>query len=294
VSTLSADDWPVELCRDRVHRAGEVRDAIGDEWSQYMDAAVQPRRFSLVRADAANAWTFTVNTLVPMPLRLSTLFGEWLYLLRAALDGIVYSLGVRDSGQDPPPAQRSLQFPILLDPVKYDGTDHRGKLQALSDTTFGLPRQVQPFNAQPDHLSNVLWWREELASIDRHRRGHALAPQIISARVGLREPLRLVKNHLPQPIEKPVPVDEWQPMPIIDFEAPPDWEEFQIRDHIDITDALTTVLDVPEWVDRAGAAMASQDLGQRMARCELFILYNVIDPLAAGSATQSPPTLNGG
>ncbi|MDT5258885.1 MAG: hypothetical protein QOD10_3965 [Mycobacterium sp.] len=64
-----------------------------------------------------------------MPVQLSTLFGEWLYLLRAALDGIVYHLAVRDSGQNPPPAERSLQFPVFLDPAKYDSADHRGNLR---------------------------------------------------------------------------------------------------------------------------------------------------------------------
>jgi hypothetical protein len=134
-----------------------------------------------------------------MPVRLSTLFGEWLYLLRAALDGLVYYLAVRESGQSPPPAERSNHFPIFTDVTKYDSPDHRGKLQALSDPTFAALRHVQPFNAQPDHRSNVLWWLEELARIDRHRRGHALAPHIVNARGEVAGVARDLAGRRPQP-----------------------------------------------------------------------------------------------
>ncbi|WP_406816739.1 hypothetical protein [Mycobacterium sp. M23085] len=255
-----------------------------DGWNEYMGADERPRQFDLAKSDTeANTWTFFVKTHVPMPVRLSTLFGEWLYQLRAALDGFVFYLGVRDSGQNPPPAERSLQFPVMLDSVKYDGTDHRGKLQALSDTTFGHLRYVQPFNAHPDHRANVLWWLEELARIDRHRRGHALAPHIVKSRIGLKPPLRLISQHLPQLATQRVPIDEWAPMPIIDFEAPADWEVFQVREHMDISDALTNEIDVTEWAAGAAPPMSTVDLGRRMTICESFVLNGLIDPVATGN-----------
>jgi hypothetical protein len=216
-----------------------------------------------------------------MPVRLSTLFGEWLYLLRAVLDGMVYYAAVRDSGQNPPPAERSIYFPVSLDATKYDSADHRGKLQALSDTTYAMLRRVQPFNARPDHRSNVLWWLEELARIDRHRRGHALASHIINVRIGLTKPLKLTNSHLPEPEPaKRIPIDESAPTPILDFEAPANWGELQIRQHMDISDAMTSVLDVTEWAAGATLPMRSLDLGERMAFCERSLLDGVINPLA--------------
>lgn len=74
-----------------------------------------PRQFGLV-AEADTRWTFVINTIEPMPVRISALFGEWLYLLRAALDGAAYYVAVRDSGQNPPPNERSIYFPIKTDP----------------------------------------------------------------------------------------------------------------------------------------------------------------------------------
>lgn len=158
------------------------------------------RRFGLLAdAESGTRWTLVINTNEPMPVRISTLFGEWLYLLRAALDGVAYYAAVRDSGQNPPPNERSIYFPIKTDATKYDSTGHMEALKALSNTTFADLRTVQPFNAQPDHMSNVLWWIEELARIDRHRRGHALAAHIVNVRVGLRPPLKLIAHHLPEP-----------------------------------------------------------------------------------------------
>lgn len=270
-----------EVLRDRVHRASEIREAIGIVWSEYMGQQEQPRRFALVPGGTDKSWTLVVNTLVPMPVRLSTLFGEWLYLLRAALDGLTYYLAVRDSGQNPPPAERNIYFPIKTDASKYDSSGHRSNLQALSNPTFALLRQVQPFNAQPDHKSNALWWIEELARIDRHRRGHALAPHIIASRVRLRQPLRLIKSYLPEPATRAVPINESSPMPILDFEAPNNFGELQVRQHMEIGDALTNILDVTEWVADASEPMASADLNWRMAFCESFVLDGLIEPFMA-------------
>lgn len=276
------ETFDIEVCRDRVHRAGEIRDEMGSEWNEYMGQDPHPRRFALSRGETETSWTFALHTLIPMPVRLSTLFGEWLYLLRAALDGIVYHLAVRDSGQNPPPAERSIYFPVSIDATKYDSSDHRGKLQALSDTTYELLRRVQPFNAKPDHRANVLWWLEELARIDRHRRGHALAPHIINARIALTELLRFTNGYLPEPMRR-VPIDESAPMPILGFEAPADFGELQVRQHMDISEALTSALDVTEWAAGATAPMTSVDLGERMAFCEQFVLNGVINPLATGT-----------
>jgi hypothetical protein len=72
-------------------------------------------------------------------------------------------------------------------------------------------------------------------------------------------------------------------MPILDFEAPSGWGELQIRQHMDISEAMTSVLDVTEWAAGATSPMRSLDLGERMAFCERFVLDGVINPLVTGS-----------
>ncbi|MCU1645408.1 MAG: hypothetical protein JWN03_5683 [Nocardia sp.] len=280
VSSIGDGQWAVDVCRERVRRASEIRAEIGAEWARHLTD--HPRRFDVVRGDTDTSWTFVVETLTPMPVRLSALFGEWLYELRAALDGIVYYLAVRDSGQNPPPAERGIFFPVFTDPAKYDDTNHRGRMKALSDESFALLRQVQPFNAQPDHGSNVLWWLEELARIDRHRQGHALAPHIEKIKIGHRKPLQPVGGILAE-AHKLIPIDESVPTPILNLESPAGWEAQQVRDHLDITEAITSRLDVTEWVRNSTAPMKSLELSQRMVRCEQFVLEVVINPLATGN-----------
>ncbi|XVA03269.1 hypothetical protein ACQ86I_05815 [Prescottella equi] len=275
---MTADDWPVEILRDRVDRAGELRAEIGHVWNEYL--ATKPRQLGAVPA-SDDSWFFVIKTVQPMPTRLSTLFGEWLYELRSALDGLAYHLAVRDSGKNPPPAEPGIYFPIFTDAEKFDSRDHRGRMKALSDDTFRLLRHIQPFNAAPDHMSNVLWWLNRLAMIDRHRRGHALAAHIVNIRVGLAEPLQLVRSLAPDPF-RPIPVDESEPTPILEFKAPLGWSEMQIRDHIDYSNATSNVLDVTEWARDASRPMARLELEQRMRWCESYILDEIINPLVNG------------
>lgn len=275
----------VDVCRDRVLRAIEIRGQMVNVWNEYIGR--QPRRFWLVPGNESNRWVLVLRTLEPMPTRLSTLFGEWLYELRAALDGILYHLAVQDSGQNPPPAERSLMFPIFDDETKFDDPNHRGRLKALSDQTFELLRHVQPFNAQPDHRSNVLWWLEELSRIDRHRYGHALAPYIDRVRVGIRPPLVMTQHFMPEPFEA-FPIDESEPLPMIEVEAPGEWEMRDVQRHLDISDIANSFIDVPEWASRSGRVMSRLDLGERMARCEEHVLYGIVDPLATGDITLTP------
>lgn len=278
MNTVTTD---VEVLRDRIRRAGEIRESIGTLWNDYLGR--HPRLFGLVaQPDSETHWTLVINTVEPLPVRISTLFGEWLYLMRAALDGTMYYVATRDSGENPPPNEKSLYFPIMTDAAKFDSQGHRGALAALSDATFAALRSAQPFNAQPDHMGNVLWWVDELARIDRHRRGHALAAHIEKMRVGLQPPVALVRHHLPELATRRVPIDETAPMPLLDLEAPADFDELTIRDHLDISNATENVLDVTEWVSRAARPMATDDLSTRMAICEWFVGKEIVEPLLNG------------
>ena len=147
IHSMASNTPDIEVLRDRVIRASEVRVSIGTLWNEYMER--QPRRFGLV-ADAESGTAGlsyqhdrTDARTDQRPVR------RWLYLLRAALDGTAYYVAVRDSGQNPPPNERSIYFPIKTDPAKYDSQGHRQGLIALSDSTFADLRTVQPFNASP-------------------------------------------------------------------------------------------------------------------------------------------------
>jgi hypothetical protein len=106
--------------------------------------------------------------------------GEALYQLRAALDACIYDAAVRDSGQDPPPGDDKLEFPICL---TEDGYKSSGpKIKPLSDDHKAIVRSVQPCfrDTAPATLHRVidcLHLLNEWARIDRHRHFHFLGHQ---------------------------------------------------------------------------------------------------------------------
>lgn len=273
--------WGVEVCRDRVKRAGEIRDEIGRVWDAYIATPLQPKAFDLVPGDVDGQWTLVLATVVPMPNRVSTLFGEWLYLLRAALDGFAYHLAVRDSEIDPPPNERLIYFPIKETAEKYDNLNHRANLRALSDETFARLREFQPFNSPAGPQSNWLWWIEELARSDRHRRGHVLAPHATRARIGTWGPLSDMKFRLPG--NNPVPLEESGPMPILDLRAPVHFNKGQVAGHMRIKDSMQIVIDVTGWRADAPPPMNSYDLGDRMHFCEKHVLVDIIGQTTDGT-----------
>jgi hypothetical protein len=276
VSTLE----DIEVLRDRVRRASEVRESIGKLWNEYLSQ--HHWYFGLIPdPDSDTRWTLVIRTVEPLPVRISTLFGEWLYLLRAALDGTMYYVAIRDSGQNPPPNEKSLYFPIMTDAAKFDSPTHRGSLSALRDSTFADLRCVQPFNS-PDHRANILWWINELARIDRHRRGHSLAAHIDRTRIGTVLPVTALRHRLFESSSSRVPIDETTPVPILDLKAPAYFDEQDVIDHLDINAPIENVLDVTRWYRESSPPMSSTDLSRRMMICEWFIGKEIIAPILDG------------
>lgn len=96
------------------------------------------------------------------PAIINILIGEIIYNLRAALDYLVYELGILDSGK----AQERCQFPIESTPKGW--TKHEASwLMGLSDVHKAAIESLQPYNGCK--------WTEllrEISNIDKHRRLH--------------------------------------------------------------------------------------------------------------------------
>ena len=60
--------------------------------------------------------------------------------------------------------------------------------------------------------------------------------------------------------------------------------------HLDISNAANSFVDVPEWASRASKTMSAMGLAERMARCELQVLGGIVLPLATGNIKLVPST----
>lgn len=157
-----------EGCWARLDRAVEHRDQFGDEWAAFLEQ--HPYEVS-VRVDDDGLGTVSITRHEPIPPRLPLLVGEFLYELRAALDNCLYEVAVLHSGQNPPPGESVLQFPIYNDPAGW--TRNLYRLRHLSDEHREMLERIQPYNAQRQDL-NGLSLLNRLARSDRHRALHLI------------------------------------------------------------------------------------------------------------------------
>jgi hypothetical protein len=127
--------------------------------------------------------TLDVDQIEPLPESLELELGEYLYQLRAALDGSVYASAIQDSGQNPPPKASSIEFPICESKEEWPKQSRKiARLNAGRQRFIGV---TQPFAEPPLEASllvlnsnRCLRLLNELARIDRHRRLHTLIAAI--------------------------------------------------------------------------------------------------------------------
>lgn len=97
-------------------------------------------------------------------------FGEILYQLRAALDSCVYDCAILQTGQDPPPNERDLQFPICTTPKSFNNC--HGQISPLSNDLRVFIESIQPYHTAPAkeaEMGRILGILNDWARIDRHR-----------------------------------------------------------------------------------------------------------------------------
>lgn len=99
---------------------------------------------------------------------------RWAVLLGDALDHIVYSLAIHETGEDPPADDAKLAFPICSDATYF--AKAKWRIRSLTDTTQTAIEKSQPYNRlKPGQWFMPIWWLAQLNDIDKHRLAH-LAP----------------------------------------------------------------------------------------------------------------------
>jgi hypothetical protein len=163
-------------CDARINRAVHHSNEAAKLWNS-LDITHLLAVSLFVKDDGAG--TLDVDQVEPLPENLELELGEYLYQLRAALDGSVYASAVQDSGQNPPPKASSIEFPICEN--KEEWPRQSRKIALLNDGRRRFIEVTQPFAEPPLEASlmvlnsnRCLRFLNELARIDRHRRLHTL------------------------------------------------------------------------------------------------------------------------
>jgi hypothetical protein len=168
---------PFDSCWERIRRADVHRDTFADIWNKFIEEEGSYDTWLNMNDDGAG--TLCVRAARDLPATLSLELGEAIYQLRAALDGTVYIAASLDAGQNPPPDENWLEFPICDSAGDFK---KRGKYIApLSDERKRIVESVQPYNA-PEldsglkvyNFNRTLGILNNWARIDRHRRLHVV------------------------------------------------------------------------------------------------------------------------
>jgi len=134
----------LDRCLAGLRRAEEDRKDLYEELVRWKDSdsyVVTPR----VNAERTRH-SLVVHLKRPLPgEQLSLLAGNCIHSLRSSLDHLVYDLAVHATKSDPPPAERTLQFPILDSAERFEAACARGQLSGLSTATMAAIESAQPY-----------------------------------------------------------------------------------------------------------------------------------------------------
>ena len=89
---------------------------------------------------------------------------------RCALDYLIYTIAVFESGLNPPPHERTLAFPITDCKTNFDEAVSKGKLGEISKPVRAVVESLQPYNRpHPELALPLLRILRDLNNTDKHR-----------------------------------------------------------------------------------------------------------------------------
>lgn len=153
-------------CSAKMRRAEEHLEAIKDKIRAWHNT----NPYRLVRQTDAKLTRHSIVAKFdrkPPIARLQLLAGDCAHAFRSALDHLVYAVAVFQSGIDPPPDERRLQFPIA-DTVKAFG-DQAWRIKALSTAVRTEIESLQPYHRSNPYVPPFLSVLREFDDSDKHR-----------------------------------------------------------------------------------------------------------------------------
>jgi hypothetical protein len=175
----------------KVKRADEHFEALQTELGRFWDENADPIERKLEDEGRKHVVYLTLRK-EPDLARWGLLIGDCVQNLRAALDHVVYARAILESGQDPPPDERRLQFPIC------DTTTHLAqqewRIASLSQAYRERIYAAQPYETGNDLAIAPLRLLRDMNDADKHRLVTPALFQARSARVEWSAPAELPES----------------------------------------------------------------------------------------------------
>jgi hypothetical protein len=186
----------------RIDRALLHGRAISKGWKSIFDPFAQPE----IERRGETQYVAKVKLKREDSNDLSLELGEYVYQLRAALDGVAFEVMVLETS-DPPPKENRVEFPIYDDPERFKNAPFIKYPQFPLEVKDWL-ESLQPYNlgksSDPDtnELTRRLKLLHALSRKDRHRRLHV----VIGALSELKPHFRFTPNITISNVQ-PIPID---------------------------------------------------------------------------------------
>jgi hypothetical protein len=170
-------------CHLKIGRAKEHLETLGRELSAW--AKTESMRVIKESEDGGRTHRVFVEVIEPAPLaRWSLVAGDCVHNLRSALDSLLYGIAIIQTGQNPPPDEKKIQFPIVTDAASFQGEVKR-RLQSLSPAVTQALETFQPYNRPHSDLPPLLGILSVLSNQEKHRMLNVGAATTHSASVEL-------------------------------------------------------------------------------------------------------------
>jgi hypothetical protein len=155
----------------RLDRAQEHIDAIDAELRRFLDR--DPYEFlpPEPHPDLRQIWCW-VKVKEQVPANCSAMASDAIHNMRALLDNLMYALAVKHTGQDPPPFDGSIAFPIHTKSTMWNPNSR--KVGSIDPRARAIVESFQPYHRGQGSHEHPLWVLHELSNLDKHR-----FPQIV-------------------------------------------------------------------------------------------------------------------
>jgi hypothetical protein len=178
-------------CYARIERSVAHSNQMSEIWNGI--AAEEVSEFEVTVSDDGRGSLWLHPKLRAWPQGMELELGEYLYQLRAALDGAVYASAIEDSGSNPPPNPSGTEFPICKDRKEWNGKAR--KIACLNPGRQRFIQLMQPFEEpviecqyRIANFNRSLRFLNDLARLDRHRRLHTFCTSVKRSQPQLRYP----------------------------------------------------------------------------------------------------------